>query len=136
LAGKPFTVVGDGSQTRDFTYVTDVADAFIRAAESDIQGEIYNVGSGGTNSVNRLVSLLGGDVIHIPKRPGEPDCTYADITKIRDALGWSPKVPFDQGVHEMLKHIEMWRDAPVWEEQSIAAATKDWFTHLGRSNDK
>ena len=62
LAGKPFTVVGDGTQTRDFTYVTDVVDAFIKAAESDIRGEIYNVGSGGTYSVNRLVELLEGDV--------------------------------------------------------------------------
>lgn len=132
LAGKPFTVVGDGNQTRDFTYVTDVVDAFIQAAESDKSGEIYNVGSGGTYSVNRLVDLLGGEVVHIPKRPGEPDCTYADITKIQHALGWSPKISFDQGVKELLKHIEMWRDAPVWEEKTIASATKDWFTHLGR----
>ncbi|WP_292369202.1 SDR family oxidoreductase [Methanoregula sp. UBA64] len=134
LAGKPFTVVGDGTQTRDFTYVTDVVDAFIRAAESDKQGEIYNVGSGGTYSVKCLVGLLGGEVVHIPKRPGEPDCTYADITKIRQALAWSPEVPFDHGVQEMLKNIEMWRDAPVWEEKTIAVATKDWFAHLGRGN--
>lgn len=132
LAGKPFTVVGDGTQTRDFTYVTDVVDAFIRAAESDKSGDIFNVGSGGTYSVNRLVELLEGEVIHIPKRPGEPDCTFADITKIQRTLGWKPKVPFEQGVKEMLKFIDLWRDAPVWEEQSIAAATKDWFTHLGR----
>jgi UDP-glucose 4-epimerase len=135
LAGKPFTVVGDGTQTRDFTYVTDVVDAFIRAAESDKRGGIYNVGSGGTYSVNRLVGLLGGDVVHIPKRPGEPDCTYADITNIRKDLGWLPKIPFDQGVQEILKHIEMWRDAPVWEEESIAAATEDWFVHLGRGTN-
>jgi len=135
LAGKPFTVVGDGTQSRDFTYVTDVVEAFIKAAESEILGQIYNVGSGGTYSINRLVELIGGEVIHIPKRPGEPDCTYADITKIRKELGWSPKVSFDQGVREMLKHIEMWRDAPVWEENSIAAATKDWFDYLGRSKN-
>jgi UDP-glucose 4-epimerase len=132
LAGKPFTVVGDGNQTRDFTYVTDVADAFIRAAESDKRGQIYNVGSGGTYSVNRLVELLGGDVIHIPKRPGEPDCTFADISRIKMDLGWSPKVTFEKGVNEMLKHIDMWGDAPVWEEKSIATATKDWFQYLGR----
>jgi UDP-glucose 4-epimerase len=132
LAGKPFTVVGDGTQTRDFTYVTDVAEAFIRAAESDKRGEIYNVGSGGTYSVNRLVELLGGDVLHIPKRPGEPDCTYADIRKIRNELGWSAKVSFESGVKQMLDHIELWRDAPVWDEKTIAAATKDWFSYLGR----
>src|SRR6185295_16996278 len=55
LAGRPFTVVGDGTQTRDFTYVTDVVDAFVKAAQSNIAGEIYNVGSSGTYSVNRLV---------------------------------------------------------------------------------
>jgi len=132
LAGKPFTVVGDGKQTRDFTYVTDVADAFIKAAESDKQGEIYNVGSGGTYPVNRLVELLGGEVLYIPKRPGEPDCTFADTGKIREALGWSPRVSFEEGVGQMLKHIDLWRDAPVWDEKTIASATKDWFSYLGR----
>jgi len=132
LAGKPFTVVGDGKQTRDFTYVTDVVDAFIKAAESDKRGEIFNVGSGGTYSVNRLVELLGGKVMHIPKRPGEPDCTFADTHKIRRDLGWSPKVSFESGVKQMISNIDMWRDAPVWDEQTIASATKDWFSYLGR----
>jgi len=132
LAGKPFTVVGDGEQTRDFTYVTDVVDAFIKAAESDKRGEIFNVGSGGTYSVNRLVEILGGKVIHIPKRPGEPDCTFADINKIQNDLGWSPKISFESGVKQMISNIDMWRDAPVWDEQTIASATKDWFSYLGR----
>ncbi len=132
LAGKPFTVVGDGTQTRDFTYVTDVVSAFIKAAESDKRGEIYNVGSGGTYSVNRLVELLGGEVMHIPKRPGEPDCTFADLHKIQRDLGWSPKVSFESGVKQMTSHIDLWRDAPVWDEESIASATKDWFSYLGR----
>ena len=132
LARKPFTVVGDGTQTRDFTYVTDVVDAFITAAESDKRGELYNVGSGGTYSVNRLVELLGGKVMHIPKRPGEPDCTFADTNKIRHDLGWSPKVSFESGVKQMLNNIDMWRDAPVWDEHTIASATKDWFSYLGR----
>lgn len=132
LAGKPFTVVGDGTQTRDFTYVSDVVDAFIKAAESDKRGEIYNVGSGGTYSVNRLVELLGGKVMYIPKRPGEPDCTFADIKKIRHDLGWSPKVSFETGVKQMLNNIDLWRDAPVWDEHTIASATKDWFSYLGR----
>jgi UDP-glucose 4-epimerase len=135
LAGKPFTVVGDGKQTRDFTYVTDVADAFIRAAESDIRGEIFNVGSGGTYAVNRLVELLGGEVHYIPKRPGEPDCTFAETSKIRQGLGWAPKVSFESGVQNMLDNIEMWRDAPVWDEKAIATATKDWFSCLGRGKN-
>lgn len=136
LAGKPFTVVGDGTQTRDFTYVTDVVDAFIKAAESDKRGEMYNVGSGGTYSVNRLVELLGGKVMHIPKRPGEPDCTFADTNKIRRELGWSPKVSFESGVKQMISNIDQWRDAPVWDEQTIATATKDWFRYLGNECEK
>jgi UDP-glucose 4-epimerase len=132
LAGKPFTVVGDGEQTRDFTYVTDVVDAIVTAAESGISGRSFNVGSGGTYSVNRLVELLGGPVTYIPKRPGEPDCTYADITRIRTELGWQPSVCFEDGVARMLDRLEDWRDAPVWEPSSIANATADWFRYLGK----
>lgn len=131
LAGKSFTVVGDGMQTRDFTYVTDVADAFVKAAESDVSGEVFNVGSGGTYSVNKLVNLLEGDVEYIPRRPGEPNCTYADITKISTNMGWTPKVDFETGVKDILKHINDWHDAPVWDKDAIAEATKDWFKYLG-----
>ena len=132
LAGKPFTVVGDGTQTRDFTFVTDVVDAFIKAAESDIRGEIYNVGSGGTYSVNRLVELLEGDVEYIPKRPGEPDCTFADTTKIQRDLHWKPGVTFEEGIQKMLESIDLWKDAPVWDAKGIDSATKDWFKYLGK----
>ena len=133
LAGKPFTVVGDGTQTRDFTYVSDVVDAFVKAAESDISGEVFNIGSGGTYSVNRLVELLGGDVIHIPKRPGEPDCTFADTAKVRRKLGWRPAVSFEQGVQSMLKNMDYWRNAPLWDKESISVATSDWFALLSNS---
>lgn len=130
LAGKPFTVVGDGTQTRDFTFVTDVTDAMVRAAASDLWGEVLNVGSGRAYSVNQLVELLGGDVVYIPKRPGEPDCTMADITRIRRLLGWEPRVLFAEGVRIMLDNIDYWREAPVWTPESIAEATRDWFTYL------
>ncbi len=135
LANKPFTVVGDGTQTRDFTYVTDVANAFLTAAQSSVCAEIFNVGSGETVSVNRLVELLGGEVTYIPKRPGEPDCTYADITKIRRDLKWHPKVNIKQGVDNVLANIDYWKSAPVWTPATIATATQDWFKYLG-SNDK
>ena len=135
LAGKPLTVVGDGTQTRDFTFVTDVADAFVRAADSDLAGQVLNVGSGGTYSVNELVKLLGGKVARIPKRPGEPDKTFADISKIRKLLGWNPKVKFEDGVRQMLARIEDWRDSPVWDEKSIEKATKDWFAYLGEKKE-
>jgi UDP-glucose 4-epimerase len=133
LNNKPFTVVGDGNQTRDFTFVTDVADACYTASlRNDVSGEIFNVGSGNTYSINRLVQLLGGDIIHIPKRPGEPDCTFAEIKKIKTKLGWEPKISFEDGVAEMLRHIDYWREAPVWEADSISKATEGWFKYLGK----
>jgi len=132
LNGKPFTVVGDGKQTRDFTFVTDVAEAFLRAAESGLSGEAMNVGSNNHYSVNRLVQLLDGDVVHIPKRPGEPDCTYADVSKIRRLLGWEVRVSFEEGVGRMLERLNDWRDAPVWDPGSINKATASWFRYLGK----
>lgn len=132
LAGKPFTVVGSGEQTRDFTYVTDVADAFYTAAKSDLVNETFNVGSGGTYSVNRLCELLGGEIVHIPKRPGEPDCTFADTEKIEKALGWKAKISLEDGVAEILKNIDYWKEAPVWTPDTIDTATKDWFKYLGK----
>ena len=131
LNGKPFTVVGDGSQTRDFTYVTDVADAFITAAESDLSGEAFNVGSGNHYSVNQLIALLEGDVVNIPRRPGEPDCTFADVSKISRMLGWKAKVSLKEGVQQMLDRLEDWRDAPVWNPETIQQATSKWFQYLG-----
>jgi UDP-glucose 4-epimerase len=127
LADKPFTVVGDGTQRRDFLYATDVAEAFLRAAETDRTGEVWNLGAGNPQSVNRLVELLGGPVVHIPKRPGEPDCTWADIGKMQRELGWSQKVSFEQGVGHILAAIDYWRDAPLWDPDSIAKATSGWF---------
>lgn len=132
LHGKPLTVVGDGSQTRDFTYVSDVADAFYAAAQSSLANTFMNVGSSGHYSVNRLVSLLGGSITYIPKRPGEPDCTFADISKIQNLLGWKPKVSFEEGVRRIVERIEDFKDAPLWEEQSIREATKNWFHYLTR----
>jgi UDP-glucose 4-epimerase len=132
LAGQPLTVVGDGEQLRDFTFVSDAVDALLAVAASERNGEVYNVGSGSPASVNELVRLLGAPpVIHIPKRPGEPDCTFADISRIRRDIGWEPKVRFAEGVKIMREQIEHWRDAPVWTESSIAEVTADWFRYLG-----
>ena len=130
LSKMPYTVVGDGEQTRDFTYVSDIVDALIAAAQSGRCNTAYNVGSGTTVSVNRLVELLGGDKVHIPKRPGEPDCTFADISRIQAELGWWPQISIEDGVSKMLEHIDYWREAPVWTPDTIADATKDWFFYL------
>jgi len=130
LANKPYTVVGDGNQTRDFTFVSDVVSAIIAAAESDLSGEVINIGSNNTYSINRLVELLGGEITYIPKRPGEPDCTWADITKATQLLDWEPKVSLEEGVDILLNNMEYWVDAPLWDEKSIAKATKSWFKYL------
>jgi UDP-glucose 4-epimerase len=135
-AGKPLTVVGDGTQTRDFTFVSDAVDALLAAAERGTPGEVYNVGSGKPESVNELVRLLGSPPkVHIPKRPGEPDCTWADISKITRELGWRPQIGFAEGVATMLRHIDYWRDAPVWTSAAIEEATADWFRHLGAGKE-
>mgnify|MGYP003986431165 FL=1 len=131
IHNKPYTVVGDGTQTRDFTYVTDVAAAFLRAAETTTTSVALNVGSDNHYSVNRLVELLEGEVTYVPKRPGEPDCTYADTTRIHEVLNWKTKVSFEDGVAEMLTHLDDWKDAPVWEPDTIKQATKVWFEYLG-----
>ncbi len=130
LAGQSFTVVGDGKQTRDFTHVTDVARAYVAVAKSEISGEIFNVGSGTHVSINRLIELIEGDKVHIPKRPGEPDCTFADISKITSQLDWQPRISIEEGVAEILKHIDCWQAAPLWDVNSIKEATKDWFKYL------
>ena len=131
LANKPFTVVGDGTQTRDFIYAADVARAFLAAAKTPIHGAVWNVGASKPQSVNRLTELLGGERTFLPKRPGEPDCTWADTSKITEELNWKPEVTFEEGVQKVLERIEDWRDAPLWDSKSIESATKSWFQFLG-----
>lgn len=130
--GKPFTRVGDGNQRRDWVFVTDIARAFYAAAVTDKSQEIFNVGTGNPQTVNRLIELLGGEIVQLPKRPGEPDCTWADITKIQRELGWSPKVPLEEGVKIMLANLNYWREAPVWDVKKIEQATKTWFKYLDK----
>jgi len=132
LAKKPFTVVGDGTQTRDFTYVSDVADAVLAVCKNHVKGEIFNVGSGKTVSINTITELLGGDVVNIPSRPGEPKSTFADIAKISDMIGWKPKVSIQEGVAKINANIDYWKDATVWTPETISEATADWFKYLSK----
>lgn len=127
---KPMTVVGDGTQTRDFTFVTDIVSALLTAAQSQVSGEVFNVGSGGSYSINQLTDLLGGPKISIPKRPGEPDCTFADIRKIKKELGWKPQISFEEGVSRLIREIDHWKSAPIWSPESIQKATEAWFKYL------
>lgn len=132
LSGQPFTIVGDGTQTRDFTFVTDVVEAFVQAAASSLSNVVMNIGSDHSYSVNRLADLLGGERVYIPKRPGEPDCTFADTSEVKRLLGWRATTTFEQGVDAMLRHIDYWAEAPVWTVERIAEATRDWFKYLGK----
>ncbi len=131
----PLTIVGDGTQTRDFTYVTDIARANLMAAKSSVNGEIINIGTGKTVSVNYLAGLISGPTQNIPKRPGEPDSTHADVSKAKQLLGWEPKVSFEDGVKIMLDNIDYWKEAPVFDKEKIKDATKDWFKYLGEKNE-
>ena len=133
ISNKPYTVVGNGDQKRDFIYVTDVAEAFYKAAISPHKNEIFNLGEGKPKSINSLIDLMGGGkVINLPIRPGEPNITLANITKIKSYLKWSPKVPFEKGVKSMLDSIENWKDAPLWDKKSIKKATKLWFKYMSK----
>ena len=102
------------------------------AGEGGAEDLVLNVGSGRDVSVNRIVELLGAaESVHIPKRPGEPDRTLADITEIGRVLDWVPRTGIETGVAAMLENIGYWRDAPVWTPDGIAEATRDWFHYLG-----
>lgn len=131
IAKKPFTIVGNGEQKRDFTYVSDIVDAIVQIFKiKNIRGEIFNVGSGKTVSVNKIAKLLGGKKIFIPKRPGEPDITFANIKKIKNKTHWRPKISIEKGIKLILKSIDDWKNAPVWTPQKIKMATKKWFFYL------
>ncbi len=132
IANKPFTVVGSGNQTRDFTYVSDITSAFLKASRSKIKNEIFNVGSGKTVSVNKIINILGGEKVFIKKRPGEPDCTFANINKIKKKLGWSPKIKIEEGMRLLIKNIDYWKKAPVWTPKTINKATSLWFKYLSK----
>ena len=130
IYNKPFTVVGDGKQKRDFTYVTDVAMAFYKSAISNLKNEILNVGSGKCVSVNEIIDLLKGSRVKIPNRPGEPKITHANIEKIKTKLKWEPKIEIREGVNKLLKEIQYWKKAPLWSPKNIKLATKSWFKYL------
>lgn len=130
LLNKPFTIVGNGNQKRDFIYVGDVVDAFVRAGNYKKSNKIFNVGGGNPQKINDLAKLLNGKKTYIPKRPGEPDITFSDNTNIKKYLKWKPKVSLKDGISILLKNINYWKDAPLWTPSKIKSATKEWFKFL------
>ena len=133
LSSKKLTIVGNGKQTRDFVYVYDVVRAMIMAMKSKARGEIFNVGAGKPVSVNEIVKYLevNNNIIHIPKRPGEPNVTHANINKIKKTLKWEPKISIKRGIKLLLQNINYWKKAPVWTPKKIKKSTKEWFKYLG-----
>ena len=131
ISKKPLTIVGSGRQKRDFVFIDDVVEAFILASKKNVNGEIFNIGSGTPRSINELANLISENKkIHLPKRPGEPDCTWANISKAKKLLGWKPKTNLETGVKHLINNISYWKNAPVWNKNSIKKATKTWFKQL------
>ena len=124
LKNKPLTIVGDGSQKRDFVHVTDVAKSFYLAAKSKTKNKVINIGSGKPRSINEIAMLFGGKTVTIPKRPGEPKITQADIKKALTLLNWKPKIKFEDGVQEMIRNIKYWKNAPLWEKKEYCKRNK------------
>ena len=130
IANQPFTVVGNGNQKRDFIYVSDVCEAFYKAIKSKKKNFILNIGSGKPQSVNTLLKIIGGKKVFIPKRPGEPNITHADIKKAKKILKWRPKISLKEGVNKVVENIDYWKNAPLWTPKNISIATKNWFKYL------
>lgn len=130
LSNKPLTVVGSGEQSRDYLHVKDLASAFYKVATKGKNGEIYNLGADKPIKIKELVKIIGSKFTSLPKRPGEPFVTWADISKIKKHTKWKPQIKFKNGVKEMLKNISDWKDAPLWNKNKISKATKLWFKYL------
>jgi UDP-glucuronate 4-epimerase len=115
---RPFELYGDGTQSRSFTYVDDAVEATIAAMERGEPGATFNVGGGTEVSMLEAVETLGRiakrrlEVIRMPRREGDATRTSADTTRIREALGWSPTTPFEEGL------AAQWR----WAADKVAAA--------------
>ena len=100
---KPLTIVGSGKQTRDFIYVDDLTNAFIKLAKSNLKNKIYNLGSGKETSINKIASIISEKKIFIPKRPGDPDRSCANISKIKKDINWKPRITINEGIRRLFK---------------------------------
>ncbi len=100
---KPLTIVGNGRQTRDFIHVDDLTNAFVILAKSNLKNKIYNLGSGKETSINKIASTIGGKKIFISKRPGDPNRSCANISKIKKDIHWQPKISINEGIRRLFK---------------------------------
>ena len=103
LKNKPLTIYGDGSQTRDFIYVSDVVNVMLKVAKSKIYKQIFNVASQKSLTINKIAKIFGGKIEYLPQRKGEPKYSEANIKKIKTLLKWKPKVSINKGINYLLK---------------------------------
>jgi len=105
-AGEPLTIVGDGEQRRDFTYVGDVVEANIKVAISnpdpEVYGEVFNIGSGTNYSVNELAAMISDNTVNIPPRVGESRVTLANTDRMYGVFSWQPKVKLEDWIQSQL----------------------------------
>jgi UDP-glucose 4-epimerase len=101
-AGEAITITGDGSALRDFVFVTDIVDAFIKGLESTQCGKTYNIGSGNPRSIKDLAKLFSDDIQYLPKRENDPPVICADINNIQKDLGWNPGLSLEEGITKLL----------------------------------
>ena len=130
IESKPLTVVGDGKQKRDFTYVSDIVEAFYKSLFYNGKIDIFNIGTGKPISVNKIVKILKCKKVQIPKRPGEPDITHANIKLVKNELNWRAKITIEKGISLILKDLKYWKKAPLWTPDKIKKATFEWFKYI------
>jgi UDP-glucose 4-epimerase len=113
LRGEPITIFGDGEQTRDFIYVNDIVDGWVRALGTpETAGQVINLGSGRSLSINQLaeaaINVVGGAagasrIVRAPGRPGEQRSVRADVSRAKALMGWEPRTPFEAGLAETMR---------------------------------
>ena len=127
LNRKPFTIVGDGNQKRDFTYVKDVVDAFIKASKLKKSGKVFNVGSGKTVSVNQVVAYLK-EKSFIKKDQWKPDMTFAEIKKSK--IKMVPQNYYNQRYKYSFRKFRLLEKSTCLDSKKITKETKSWFKYL------
>jgi len=126
ISNYPLTIVGDGEQKRDFLYISDVCDAFYKVAISKYKNQIFNLGFGKAQTINKLAKMISKKISFIPWRPGEPKKTEASIVKIKELTGWYPRINLQSGIKKVLENINYWKKAPLWTKHSIKGSIKNW----------
>ncbi len=126
-SNHPLTIIGDGSNARDFVYCTDVANAFFIAALEGKNGEVYNIGSGQAVTLNEFTDQLKGKKKYIKNKEDEPKKTWGDISKFQFHCNWQPRIPLASGIEFSLDAIDDWEDTPEWDEDGLNEFLKAWF---------